>query len=112
MTERNYAWYTMNGEEVIITNIVLCDGKWVSEIEKFNQIECYESGETSMIFRIKDIEAAGIEITPADVCLCYDDCYAGGWNGPEEIKECQVKNFENEQCYLYEYVTSAYWNEN
>lgn len=111
MTERNYAWYTMNGEEVIITNMILMGDEFVSEIEKFRNVPEFESGESSIIFKIKDIEAAGIEITPDDVCLCYDDVYAGAWNGPEEIKECRIRNFENKQGWLYEYVTSAYWDE-
>lgn len=110
-TERNYAWYVMDGEDVILTRFYHENGQWVSDIEKFRCVKEWDSNDTNFVYRIKDIEAAGIDITPEDVCLCYDDCYAGGWNGPEEIKDSRIKNFENESHYVEEYVTSAYWDD-
>ena len=109
-TERNYAWYVMNGEDVILTNFYNLNDEWVSEIEKFRTVAEFDSNNTNFVYRIKDIENAGITITPEDVCLCYDDCYAGAWNGPEEIKNSRLRNFENEEKFVTEYVTSAYWD--
>lgn len=110
-SKRNFAWYILDGEEVILTNFGYGNGGWECEIEKFRSVEPFASNNSNFVYRIKDIERAGIEITPEDVCLCYDDCYAGCWNGAEEIKNKRIKNFENEEHYVEEYVTSAYWNE-
>lgn len=91
--ERNYAWYTYKGEEVVIV------GQHVDnsfEIEKFNGIEPLETSDNAAILRISDIENAGIEITPDDVQNTLDDAYSG-WNEPVEIICEEVVNPENEQ---------------
>ena len=107
--ERNYPWYRFNGEDVVIVNIIHLNGKWVPYFAKFREIKPVEEGEHMFLLRISDIEAKGIEITSKDVCLSYDDSYAGGWNGEEEIAERFVKNVENESIKNYEYVTETYW---
>ena len=91
--ERNYAWYTYKGEEVVIV------GQHVDysfEIEKFNGIEPLETSDNAAILRISDIENAGIEITPDDVQCTLNDAY-NKWNEPVEIICEQVVNPENEQ---------------
>lgn len=107
--ERNYPWYRFNGEDVVIVNIILLNGKWVTYSEKFREIKPVDEGESMFLLRISDIEAKGIKINSEDVLLSYDDSYAGGWNGEEEIAEHFVKNVENEQHKLYAYVTESYW---
>lgn len=107
--ERNYPWYRFNGEDVVIVNIILLNGKRVTYSEKFREIKPVDEGESMFLLRISDIEAKGIKINSEDVLLSYDDSYAGGWNGEEEIAEHFVKNVENEQHKLYAYVTESYW---
>ena len=107
--ERNYPWYRFNGEDVVIVNICFENGKWVAYQEKFREITPVDEGESMFLLRIADIEAKGIEINSGDVLLSYDDSYAGGWNGAEEIAERFIKNAENENVKNYEYVTESYW---
>ena len=90
--ERNYAWYTYKGEEVVIV------GQHVDysfETEKFNGIEPLETSDNAAILRISDIENAGIKITPDDIQNSFDD--SEGWNEPVEIICEQIVNPENEQ---------------
>ena len=107
--ERNYPWYKFNGEDVVIVNITSSNGKRVAYQEKFREIKPVDEGEAMFLLRIADIEAKGIEINSEDVLLSYDDSYAGEWCGESEIAEHFVKNVENEQCRIYEYVTDEYW---
>ena len=107
--ERNYPWYRFNGEDVVIVNIILSNGKWIPYFEKFRKIKPVHEGEGMFLLRIADIEAKGIEINSEDVLLSYDDSYAGEWNGEEEIAEHFIKNIENEQQKIYAYVTKTYW---
>ena len=107
--ERNYPWYRFGGEDVVIVNIIFSNGKWVTYSEKFRGIKPVDEGESMFLLRIADIEAKRIEINSEDVLLSYDDSYAGEWNGEEEIAEHFVKNVENENVKIYEYVTESYW---
>ncbi len=106
--ERNYAWYTYKGEEVVIV------GQYVDnsfETEKFNGIEPLYRSDVSAILRISDIENAGIEITPDDVQGTLDHAYSE-WVGPVEIVCDQVVNPENEQHLSpYTFVTESYFKE-
>lgn len=106
--ERNYAWYTYKGEEVVIV------GQHVDnsfETEKFNGIKPLETSDNAAILRISDIENAGIEITPDDVQCTLDDAY-NKWNEPVEIICEQVVNPENEQHLShYTFVTESYFKE-
>ena len=103
--ERNYPWYKFNGEDVVRVDGMA--GNFY--VEKFNGIKPIDEGEGTSLLKIADIEAKGIEIEPEDVLLSYDDSYAGEWCGESEIAEHFVKNVENEQCRIYEYVTDEYW---
>ncbi|MBE6361242.1 MAG: ATP-binding protein [Treponema bryantii] len=106
--ERNYAWYTYKGEEVVIV------GQHVDnsfETEKFNGIKPLYRSDVSAILRISDIENAGIEITPDDVQGTLDHAYSE-WVEPVEIVCDQVVNPENNQRLSpYTFVTEAYFNE-
>lgn len=106
--ERNYAWYTYKGEEVVIV------GQHVDnsfETEKFNGIEPLYRSDVSAILRISDIENAGLEITPDDVQGTLDHAYSE-WVEPVEIVCDQVVNPENNQRLSpYTFVTEAYFNE-
>ena len=106
--ERNYAWYTYKGEEVVIV------GQHVDysfEIEKFNGIEPLETSDNAAILRISDIENAGIEITPDDVQCTLDDAY-NGWNEPVEIICEQVVNPENKQMLTtFVFVSKDYYQQ-
>ena len=90
--ERNYAWYTYKGEEVVIVGQYL---DYSFETEKFNGIEPLETSDNAAILRISDIENGGIKINPDDVQNTLDDLE--DWNGPVEIICEQVVNPENEQ---------------
>lgn len=90
--ERNYAWYTYKGEEVVIVGQLVNNS---FEIKKFNGIEPLETSDNAAILRISDIENAGIEITPDDVQNTFDDLE--DWYEPVEIICGQVVNPENEQ---------------
>ena len=106
--ERNYAWYTYKGEEVVIV------GQHVDnsfETEKFNGIKPLYRSDVSAILRISDIENAGLEITPDDVQGTLDHAYSE-WVEPVEIVCDQVVNPENNQRLSpYTFVTEAYFNE-
>lgn len=107
--ERNYPWYKFSGEDVVIVTGSYTQGNFECDIEKFKGIKPIDEGEHASLLRIADIEAKGIEVNSKDVLLSYDDCYAGGWCGSCEIAEHYVKNCENEQYKIYEYVTEMYW---
>lgn len=107
--ERNYPWYKFGGEDVVIVTGSYTLGTFECDIEKFKGIKPIDKGEHASLLRIADIEAKGIEVNSKDVILSYDDCYAGDWCGPCEIAEHYVKNCENEQYKIYEYVTEMYW---
>ena len=106
--QRNYAWYTYKGEEVVIV------GQHVDnsfETEKFNGIKPLYCSDVSAILRISDIEKAGIEITPDDVQGTLDHAYSE-WVEPVEIICDQIVNPENNQCLSpYTFVTESYFNQ-
>lgn len=107
--ERNYPWYTFGGEDVVRVSGSYTLGIFEADVEKFKGIKPIDEGESSALLRISDIEAKGIEINRSDVLGSYDDCYSGECSYGAEIAEHFVKNIENENCKIYEYVTETYW---
>ena len=106
--ERNYAWYTYKGEEVVIVGQHV---DYTFENEKFNGIEPLETSDNAAILRISDIENAGIEITPDDVQCTLNDAYSK-WNEPVEIICEQVVNPENEQTLTpFVFVSKDYYQQ-
>ena len=106
--ERNSAWYTYKGEEVVIVGQHV---DYTFENEKFNGIEPLETSDNAAILRISDIENAGIEITPDDVQCTLNDAYSK-WNEPVEIICEQVVNPENEQTLTpFVFVSKDYYQQ-
>lgn len=115
MNKLNKNYYLWNGEAVVLLTV---NREWNGkeyvvnyDHQKFNGIPCIEDNGTFAVVKVADIEAAGTEINPEEVCLSYDDFYAGDWGGADEIQVRKVPNFENEEHWVYQYVTDSWYEE-
>lgn len=104
---RDYHWYQYKSQDVVLTGVVNTAEKglkWESENEEFRGIKPVAETDGMMAFSIQELEKEGREIDEHKVRLAYDDDYVS-YTGPCNIDIRTIKNFENEQRELTEFVT-------
>ena len=100
-TERNYAWYVMDGKEGILSFI---------DNPKLAGIEPIKDDGSIGFYAFADIPE-GTEITSEDVLLELSDRQAGEAHSGFSIVYKEIVNPENEQCLIYEFVDKDWYED-